>query len=464
MNEDEQLIKNEAAMGAQNLYYFCKYILGYQEIEEKPHRDLCQFLQTKEKDRPGKLILMPRGSFKSSIATIGTTVQDVVNNPNIRILIASETYQNAQKFLREIKGHFETNQEFINHYGNLVSPVGWTETEITVNKRTKNLKEPTISTAGIDVTKVGMHYDKIVVDDPVSQNNITSPEQIQKTLEWFQQLFSLLEPGGEVVVIGTRWDDLDLYGYIIDMAEKLRFNIYVRSAIDKEGNLLFPTRLTHEFLDNTLAIQGSYIFACQYLNDPVPMENAVLGNVMKYYPENIMGKKLYKFAAMDLAISQKQTADYNAWVVVGVDEDKNWYVLDAIHKRCTPKEAIDFTFALYSLHKPVKIGVETVAFQKAMIYMFQEEMANRKQFLPLEELKSDTDKLRRILSIQPKVQNAQLFIKDDQADLEYEMRRFPRGKHDDLVDALAYINQIVYYPQKERRAIEYEPENETTGY
>src|SRR5690606_27304820 len=58
------------------------------------------------------LIMMPRGTFKSSIVTIGFTLQYILNDPDARILIDSETYGKAKNFLAEIKGHLEGNKKF----------------------------------------------------------------------------------------------------------------------------------------------------------------------------------------------------------------------------------------------------------------------------------------------------------------------------------------------------------------
>lgn len=471
MNESEtnQLIADEAALGLKSLFYFNKYILGYEQMVEPLHRDLCNNVST----NPGKhkLVLMPRGSFKSSVVTVGKSVWDITNNPNIRILIASETYQNAQKFLREIKGHFERGEEFRRHYGDWVPKEGWTETEITVNKRTKNFKEPTITTAGVDVTKVGMHYDIIYVDDPMSQNNTGNSEAMDKVKDWYKLLFSLLEPTGQMIVIGTRWDDSDLYGYIIESEEERKkegkpsqFEITLRKATEDDGTLAFPQRLTREFLDNQLKLQGSYIFNAQYQNDPVPRDEAVLGNIVYYRDEDVIGKHLTKFMAVDPAISEKETADYSAIVVVGVDQDQNWYVLVALQKRCQPKELIDTIIATYELHRPTKIALEQVAFQKSLTYYIAEEQKKRGVWLPIFEAKADTDKLRRILTLQPRFELGQVKIKKDMEDLEYQLRRFPRAKHDDLLDSLAFVEQIVYYPRPERRLKDYEPENSITGY
>src|SRR5258706_624485 len=267
-------------LGLLDLHFFCKNILGYTDLTDKSgfHGEFCDHLENK--DNHFKLSLTPRGSLKSSIGTIGHSVQEIVKNPNIRILLASEKFTISTAFLTEIKGHFEKNEKFRALYGNLVGKDKWTGTEIPVSNRTMWRKEPTISCAGIDVTKVGMHYDRIKVDDPHSDQNTQGQDQIDKVIRWFKLLFSLLDPGGYLDVNGTIWHYGDLYNYIQNKererqqkGRKKRFTIFKRTSFigtqddllnDRitKDKLLWPERLTADFLKDTLIEQGPYIFSC----------------------------------------------------------------------------------------------------------------------------------------------------------------------------------------------------------
>jgi hypothetical protein len=67
------------------------------------------------------LLLMPRGTFKSSVVTIGLSLQKILNDADVRILIDSETFAKAKAFLAEIKGHLEGNEAFREVYYTLYS-------------------------------------------------------------------------------------------------------------------------------------------------------------------------------------------------------------------------------------------------------------------------------------------------------------------------------------------------------
>ena len=140
------LTRCEALKAVDDLFFLCKTVLGYSLLEEQPHREICKFIETWDKRK--KLTLLPRGSSKTTIGTIAYSIQQILQDPNIRILIASETVGQSIKFLSEIKGHFE-GDKFQSYYGNWQKEKGWKDNEITVSKLTANKKEPTISTAGI---------------------------------------------------------------------------------------------------------------------------------------------------------------------------------------------------------------------------------------------------------------------------------------------------------------------------
>lgn len=453
------MLEQEAISGLKDLYYFDKYILGYKDMAETVHKPLCDFMY---QGKDSKLIMMPRGSFKSSVITVGFSLHNIVLNPDIRILIASEKLSNAQKFLGEIKGHIEGNELFRTCYGKLEGKEDtWNTTEIVVSSRKKNLKEPTISTAGIDVTKVGMHYDLIIVDDPVSSSNVTSRDQIEKTLDWYKLLLSLLEPGGRLVVIGTRWDYGDLYGSLQEEPYAEEFDFYIKKAEwtnEKTGEreLLFPERLTKEFLDKQKRVQGTYIYSCQYLNDPVPTEDATFRpEWFRYWIDAEMrNKELLYFMTVDPAISPELGADFTVFIIGGVDEENNLYIIMIDRGKYSPKEIVDRVFKYQKLYNTTNIGIETVGFQKTLKYSISDMMREQNHFFNITELKHDSTKSKdaRIRALQPRYEQKTIYhAKGDPmtTELEHELLHFPKSKHDDIMDAEASLLEILYTPKRQ---------------
>lgn len=444
-----------------SLYWFDKNILGYKDMDEKVHLQLCEFIngryrESGEAEKPFKLMLLPRGSFKTSVVTIGYTIQAIMQNPDIRILIANEKFDNAKDFLSEIKGHFEHNEKFRQFYGDWLSQFGWREDSIIVSQRKKNLKEPTVSCAGIEVVKVGMHYDLIIMDDLVSDKNTTTKDQMDKVKDFYKLALSLLEPDGKIVVIGTRWSFNDLYNHLIEN-EKHRFNYFIRGAYNKDGSLWFPQRLTEDFLQDQRKSQSSYQFACQYLNSPVDDESARFKkDWIKYYSIHLGGKlipevnekaKVYHgikdcnvYLHVDPATSDRKRGDYTAFIITAVSPDDYIFILEAKREKINLTQLISRLFEYYKKYNPRRILIEMQATQAMIKFPLFEEQKRRRIYLPIEEIQHSWQKSKedRISGLVPRFEFGTIFIKSDMAELEDELIRFPVGQHDDLIDALSF--------------------------
>jgi len=476
----------------EDLFLFTKYVLGYNLLEPVPHKEVCDFIVDQKtldlirslgvkslgKDAPTKkkLLMLPRGTFKSTIATVAFPLFALMNNPELSIMIDNEAYKNSKRFLAEAKGHIKGNkflQEIaVNEAGEYLLepndniPGGWTEDSVILKHRKRPRKEPSIFCSGVDTVATGMHPHIIIMDDLVSERNVTTDDQIEKTKQHYRFAYSLLEPGGILIVIGTRYHMFDLYSEIIedDSFEKL-----IRPAILPNGKLFFPSRLGYNKLEELKRAQGIYIFNSQYMLNPLSSENAIFKEEwFKWYTPDELPKRLYYFITVDLAISQKETADYTVVNVAAVDPDNQIWEIEYRRGRFTPQETADHIFELYDKYKPLKVGVESVAWQKAMIYFLRDEMRKRGKFIPLAELKADKDKQRRALGLQPWFENGAFFMPEHlrYSDMHRELLEFPLGKHDDTVDALAYLPQIMRRPARKKLDVTtvHVPANIFTGY
>lgn len=194
-----------------SLFKTAKLLCGFKDITRYTHGPICNALEAPTKR---KLIVCPRGSFKSSLGVSAYCVWLIINNPNVRILITSETYVNAKNFIREIKAIIESKY-FVEVFGDIRGS-RWGEGEITVSTRTKNYKEATITVASVGVVKVGAHFDVILLDDLNSNKNSNSPEACEKIITYVKYLESILDPGGIMSFTATRYNVRDTCGWILD--------------------------------------------------------------------------------------------------------------------------------------------------------------------------------------------------------------------------------------------------------
>lgn len=481
-----------------DLFFLNKYILAVNPdlITEHTHRDLCEitrpllpnFDPEKEKcevrlierlvnGKPDKvmsdqfdpnrnklLILMPRGTFKSSLVTIGFTLQYILNNPDARILIDSETYSKSKNFLAEIKGHLEGNKKFREVFKRVHgcypddtkknSSVRWTDAAVDLACRTRPMKEPSISCSGIDRSINGMHFDLIIEDDLHSEKNVTNAEQIQQVIDHRKLAQSLLDPGMPRITIGTRWDYKDAYQHVLT-EQRESYNILIRKAIEDDGTYLFPERLTDKFLDEQKRDQGNYIFSCQYFNNPVDDDTATFKQsyIKRVEWDLVKDKPINWFMAVDPSF-EGQYSDYAAFVLVGMDFQQELFVRQVHRAKMNYMGIINLMFDWYIKYKPRRIALETIAAQKNIQYMLNDEQKRRGVWLPIQEIKTrSATKEERIRALAPYYEFGRVHhVKECNQidDLEHELLHFPKSDHDDMIDALATVLEIAQPPTGRR--------------
>jgi predicted phage terminase large subunit-like protein len=455
------LIKQKAV----KLFVFNKWVLEAEKGDDgfvplgKFHRELCNFVQDNKERK--KLVLIPRSHLKTKLITIGYATQQIALNPKIRILIYSATWQMAVDIQMTIQKQLQSNM-FQQIYGDYVSNASvWAQdrTKLAVNDK----REATITAAGIDNNLVGGHYDLIIMDDVVNRDNINTQEQIQKVITRYKDALDLLEPHGQLIVIGTRWHDSDLYGWIMDPANDVKANYDIMIKRAYEGNLqsgegfepLWPGKFDRKSLLSRLKEEGWYHFSAQYMNNPVPDEAATFRkDLFQYYDEfDLRGRILNKFLMIDPALTTNNRSDYTGAVVIGVDEWGQWFILDIVRKKLSPNDLINEIFRLRERWNLSDIAIELNAFQKTIAYSLREDSRFKTRPFHITELKvGDRSKEQRIQGLQPLYENHKIFHSKNHPEnlyLEDELARFPLGTHDDLIDALSYGLDIVF-PAKQQ--------------
>lgn len=196
-----------------SLYDTCKVLLGMKDINPRTHGRVIDLLSDDSIKR--KLIVMPRGSLKSSICSVGYPIWRLLNNPDLRFMIDSSLYTNSRNFIKEIRGHLESSR-VTGIYGSFKSDTNWSDGEITIRQREKILKEPSIMASGVAANKVSVHVDEIIHDDLNTEDNSRTPELASKVLDHYKRNISILEPDGIILVVGTRYSALDVIASIIE--------------------------------------------------------------------------------------------------------------------------------------------------------------------------------------------------------------------------------------------------------
>lgn len=443
---DEEIRSIQIA-SQENLKFLCQKILWRNKPESLKmwgavHDDLERFMHSSGRF---KHIELARGHLKSEIITKNWSIQQVLRNPNVRILLANAVWDNARKFLRSIQQYMGGGQLLEKYFGRFQSEQ-WNQDECTIRQRTVISDAPTFATGGLEKEQTGQHYDIILLDDLVARENVQTPEAREKVKQYYRDCFALLEPKGQLVVIGTRWHQDDLYSMIL---EDKSFDCFVQGAYKdhSQTSVIFPEKFTIEQLDEMKKPEqmGSYHFAAQMLNNPVDPSTADFKKewIKTYVPGSPNPSHLY--LTCDPAISLSRDADFTAMVVAGQFADRRIRVVDFFHGRVTPDGLIDALFNLVKKWNLHRVGIETFAFQKTLKYAIETKMRSENTFFSITELgkkgvtkEHHLSKEARVRRLVPYFEQGLIETRHDMKVLETELLEFPRGKHDDLVDALAY--------------------------
>lgn len=189
---------------------YCRHALGMLDVNWRTHGEAIQAL---EAHAARKVLVLPRGTFKSSLGCVAYPMWRLERNPDMTILLDSEIFNNSKNFLREVKGHY-ASETYRRLFGARVGKK-WGESEITIAPRLRNRKEASITVGGIGTVKVGQHYDLIIGDDYNSPSNSDTPEKCAKVIDHVRYNLNILNPGGEYVFIGTRYAERDVIGFLL---------------------------------------------------------------------------------------------------------------------------------------------------------------------------------------------------------------------------------------------------------
>jgi len=454
MDQAQKELVKLAKKGRDDLYFLSKEVLGYDKCRPTPHKELGDWLAQSKKRT--KLILMPRGSFKSTVVTVGYTIQQLIKDPKKTILISSETQNKAIKFVSEIKNHLEVNPKFRGLYGNWVNKGGtWKGNEFIIKPRAGLYggKEASVTAGSLEKgASTGLHFDIVVLDDVVSISNIGSEDSIQKTIDHYKLLLSILNPTGHIIVVGTRWCEGELYSWLMDKdgPEYDHVDVFLRTAEDDEGNLLMPEVLNRDFLNQQRKTQGEFIYTCQYLNKVTSSDlNVFKKTDIRYYDKVPYG--LIHFITVDPAMSLKAKSDFSAIIVNGVDYKGDWFIREAVNERLEPSALVEKLFELFAKYDDIMcIGMEKFVLEKMLQKSLFDEMEKRGMFIPIKELPTNTrlSKEVRIKALQPMFEQKRVHIRKEHEELYRQLVFFPQVRYDDLLDALKSQLQVVFPSDK----------------
>ena len=396
----------------------------------------------------GHLDLWAREHYKSTIITFGLTIQEILNDPEITIGFFSHTRPIAKQFLRQIKWEFERNEQLKRWFPDVLfqNPAKeaqkWSEDDGIIVKRKGNPKEATIEAWGlVDGQPTSKHYKRMVYDDVVTRESVTTPEMIKKVTEAWELSRNLSSEGGESRYAGTRYHYKDTYYEMMERGIPAR--IY---AATKDGNADGePVLMTRERLAKK-RMEMQETFAAQMLLKPRLDKDAYFKREwFQFYRKNELPKHLRYYGASDYAVTANG-GDYTVHGVCGIDQNDDIWVLDWWRKQTDSNVWVDEFINLVSRHKPLRWAEEDGQIRKSLGPFIDKRMRERKVYCLREPFPSVNDKPTRCRAFQARAAMGKVHLPieaDWSDDLLTEILSFPLGSNDDQIDVLGLFGRML---------------------
>lgn len=439
----------------------------------------------------------PRGHAKSTTLTFKGTMHAIVYGYKHYPIIISDSSEQAEGFLDNIRVEFEENEFLKEDFGDLTGKVWRSNVLIT----STNIKVEAIGSGKKIRGRKHRNWrpDLIVLDDIENDENVRTPEQRSKLENWFLKAVSKAgDDYTDIVYIGTllhydsllaktlknpgykaikykavisfsKADDLwkkweDIYTDLSNDNHEEDARAYFeanRDAMLEGTQVLWEEKLSYYDLMVMRVTEGEASFNSEEQNEPINPEDCIFNKEwFEFYNEaeiDFNSRDYMFFGFVDPSLGKTKHSDFSAIITMAKHKVSGYmYVMDADIERRHPDKIIEDVLEKERwLRRDFgrgykKFGAETVQFQ----WFLKEELAKASAkaglYLPIEEVPQVSDKTMRVQTLQPDVKNHYIKFNKRHKLLLEQMEHFPMGAHDDGPDALEGCRTIAKKTKKFR--------------
>ena len=425
------------------------------------HREVYANLADDEKKRV--LIAAPRGTAKSTVTTLIYPLWRVAfkkSDEDLFIVIISESQAQSINFLSRIKYHLTHSERFKEVFGDMGPNTArrWTHTDIVLNNGTRIIAVGTGQRVR-GFIEGDTRPNLIIVDDFESELNAFTAEARAKNRKWMTEaVIPSLSDEGKIAMIGTVIsEDCFLYW----AKESSAWNVLWFSIWNDKEKSIWPERFPKERIlqikDEFSSVGNINGFYQEYMNiaqspDDAPFQpewiklhsyeykkiegqNVIIKNEGL---ENERIKPVELYTGVDPASSLSARADFFVIATIAIDSENNKYVLDIYRDKISPAKQPQKIIDIYKKFKPRRVKVETVGYQEALRTAVREIMREEQIYIPGLEagVKPRNSKSERLLSLVPLFAKGTFYFKPEHVIAQQEFLSYPKGKHDDIMDAI----------------------------
>jgi predicted phage terminase large subunit-like protein len=421
----------------------------YLTLESAPfHFEMANILE--KESHPLIEIIGFRGSAKTTFTTLSYVLFRALNGKSNFIVIVNDTSEQVKGNLHNIKTELENNKIIKWLFPHVKMGHTWSEDNLLLSNGVRIIGR----SRGMNIRGIRHKQyrpDLFIVDDPENTQQVKTKENRDKTTEWFnaEVVPAVRETESKLIVIGNL---LHNDSFMARLAKNPLFKVFKIPLIDENGVCAWKAKYpTKEALETQRKKVGETAWAREYLLKIISEEDQVIKESdIHYYPNSILSKRdergelaikiLDAGVGVDLAISEKQTADYTAFVsgyrVRWSSDKRNILILpNPVKKRmdyhATQQEALKIANVMpYG----TKFYIEDYGYQRAAL---QGLMSKGISVYPMRPV---TDKRARLETVAPFIKDGTvLFPETGCEELIGSVINFGIEQHDDDVDALVYL-------------------------
>lgn len=419
------------------------------------HKALGAALEEVEKGEISRLIVtFPPRHGKSELTTRRFPPWFVGRDPYRHIICATYNEDFAKDFGRTVRGIMQS-PAYAEIFPNVKLAKGSAAADNLVTTAGGQL-----SFVGPGGSITGRGGDLLLVDDPIKNSAEAGSATIRnERWTWFNQtlMTRFMTDTGRIIVIQTRWHEDDIVGRITDPTNphydaeeaKLWKVINIPALAEEEdvlgreiGEPLWPERFGLAYLESQRR-RDPVGFSALYQQRPSPADGDLFqADMFRTYLPNELPTNLRFYAASDHAVGTTQRHDRSCFLVGGIDDAGVIWLVDARWKRYAPEVAVERMIDLMGRYSPVTWWAENGHISKSIGPFLRRRMIERKTFCRIKEVPTTGDKEARAQSIIGRMSMGMVRFPEKAPwyqDAKAELLKFPHGKNDDFVDALAHL-------------------------
>jgi phage terminase large subunit-like protein len=461
-----------------DLYYLLRYVMGRPDVD---HPWMLARIREVQNEPDGYLDLWARDHRKSTIITFAKTIQDILASHGDDPLpewhgmeptfgVFSHTRGIASEFVRQIKQELEQNDILKSLFPDVLfenperdAPRWSVQNGLTV-RRKSNPKEATVEGWGlVDGQPTSKHFNVLVYDDVVTKESVSNPEMIKKTTDSWELSLNLGDRNPRMRGIGTRYHFADTWRAIIDRGALKKRQYAATDDGTLTGN---PVYLTPDELRTKIQNMGPYTASAQLLQNPIADSKQTFQRewLNHRYQADISWEGMTRVLLCDPANAKTKKSDYTTMAVIGLGEDRNYYLLDFLRDRLNLVERANEYFRLHRKWRPHRCAYEEYG-KDSDIQHLESKMRNPPYHFEIDAVGGSLSKADRINRLIPVCSESRLWLPEVlyrtnsegkleelvMVLIEQEFLAWPVPVHDDGLDVISRIFDVedLSFPEPE---------------